>query len=186
MVAKNVLRRKASQNDARRIVVVMTALGQRLVAELHALKQSIVESVVADWSPEDIEIFSKLFEKYPNRPGGLDELAQRQLVLQIGVIDRGGDETGHAEPCFQHYHCEQQFPGAGLDPGADDPGIQKVFELVNDHEEGERADGSDERHAQTHNDDDGIGDQVADDRQETSDKGDHDHGLDQRQVHTKD
>lgn len=64
MVAKNVLRRKASQNDARRIVVIMTALGQRLVAELHALKQSIVESVVADWSPEDIEIFSKLFEKY--------------------------------------------------------------------------------------------------------------------------
>lgn len=67
MVAKNVLRRKASQTDARRIIVVMTALGQRLVAELHALKQSIVESVVADWPPEDIEIFSKLFEKYVDR-----------------------------------------------------------------------------------------------------------------------
>lgn len=74
MVAKNVLRRKASQTDARRIVVVMTALGQRLVAELHALKQSVVESVVADWPAEDIAIFSRLFEKYVD---GFEQLFAR-------------------------------------------------------------------------------------------------------------
>jgi DNA-binding MarR family transcriptional regulator len=77
MVAKNVLRRKASQTDARRIVVVITALGQRLVAELHALKQSIVESVVADWSAEEIEIFSQLFEKYVD---GFEQLFARNVT----------------------------------------------------------------------------------------------------------
>ncbi|MBA8877245.1 MarR family winged helix-turn-helix transcriptional regulator [Phyllobacterium myrsinacearum] len=77
MVTKNVLRRKASQTDARRIVVVMTALGQRLVAELHAQKQSIVESVVADWSPEEIEIFSQLFEKYVD---GFEQLFARNVT----------------------------------------------------------------------------------------------------------
>lgn len=64
MVAKNVLRRKASQADARRIVVIMTPLGQRLLAELRLQKQAIVEGIVADWSPEEIEIFGRLFEKY--------------------------------------------------------------------------------------------------------------------------
>ncbi|QND51815.1 winged helix-turn-helix transcriptional regulator [Phyllobacterium sp. 628] len=77
MVAKNVLRRKASQTDARRIVVVITALGQRLVTELHALKQSIVESVVADWSAEEIEIFAKLFDRYVT---GFEQLFARNVT----------------------------------------------------------------------------------------------------------
>jgi DNA-binding MarR family transcriptional regulator len=64
MVSRGVLRRKASQADARRIVVVMTALGQRLLSEVQAQKISILEGIVADWPAEDIEAFSRLFNKF--------------------------------------------------------------------------------------------------------------------------
>lgn len=64
MVARGVLRRKASQADARRIVVVLTALGQRLLADIQAQKHAVIESIFADWSPEDVENFSWLFDRY--------------------------------------------------------------------------------------------------------------------------
>lgn len=64
MVSRGVLRRKASQADARRIVVVLTALGQRLVAEIQAQKLSLIKGIVADWSPDDIEAFSRLFDQF--------------------------------------------------------------------------------------------------------------------------
>ncbi|KAA0698804.1 MarR family transcriptional regulator [Neorhizobium sp. P12A] len=70
MVSRGVLRRKASQADARRIVVVMTALGQRLLSEIQAQKMSVIEGVVADWPAEDIEAFSKLFNRFV---GGYEE-----------------------------------------------------------------------------------------------------------------
>lgn len=64
MVTRGVLRRKASQADARRIVVVLTALGQRLMSEIQAQKLSVIESIVADWSGEDVEAFSRLFDQF--------------------------------------------------------------------------------------------------------------------------
>ena len=64
MVSRGVLRRKASQADARRIVVVLTALGQRLVSEIQAQKLSVVEGIVADWPAEDVEAFSRLFDQF--------------------------------------------------------------------------------------------------------------------------
>ena len=64
MVARGVLRRKASQADARRIVVVLTALGQRLLSEIQVQKYAVIGSIFADWSPEDIESFSFLFDRY--------------------------------------------------------------------------------------------------------------------------
>jgi DNA-binding MarR family transcriptional regulator len=64
MVTRGILRRKASQADARRIVVVMTALGQRLLSEIRAQKQAVVESIVADWPAADIETFSHLFDRF--------------------------------------------------------------------------------------------------------------------------
>ncbi|NLR99356.1 MarR family transcriptional regulator [Rhizobium sp. P38BS-XIX] len=64
MVARGVLRRKASQADARRIVVVLTALGQRLLSEIQAQKHSVIDSIFADWASEDIERFSLLFDRY--------------------------------------------------------------------------------------------------------------------------
>lgn len=64
MVTRGVLRRKASQADARRIVVVLTALGQRLLSEVRAQKLAIVEGIVTDWSAEEIEQFSQLFDRF--------------------------------------------------------------------------------------------------------------------------
>jgi len=64
MVTRGVLRRKASQADARRIVVVMTALGQRLLAEVQAQKRALIGDIVGDWSEADLELFSRLFDQF--------------------------------------------------------------------------------------------------------------------------
>lgn len=64
MVTRGVLRRKASQADARRIVVVLTALGQRLLSEIQAQKYAVIGGIFADWTPEEVEHFSLLFDRY--------------------------------------------------------------------------------------------------------------------------
>jgi DNA-binding MarR family transcriptional regulator len=64
MVGRNVLRRKASQADARRIVVVMTPIGQRLLSEIRAQKLSFISEIVADWPKKDVEVFAALFERF--------------------------------------------------------------------------------------------------------------------------
>lgn len=76
MVARGVLRRKASQADARRIVVVLTALGQRLLLEIQAQKFSVIGSIFADWSPEDMDSFSVLFDRYVS---GYERVIQTRL-----------------------------------------------------------------------------------------------------------
>ena len=81
MVSRGVLRRKASQADARRIVVVLTALGQRLLAEIQAQKFALIESIVADWPAEDIEAFSRLFDRFM---GGYEDAFQTRLKDTAG------------------------------------------------------------------------------------------------------
>jgi DNA-binding MarR family transcriptional regulator len=81
MVTRGVLRRKASQADARRIVVVLTALGQRLLMEIQAQKLALIEGIVGDWSVEDVETFSRLFDQFI---GGFEQ------AFQAGIKDSGG------------------------------------------------------------------------------------------------
>jgi len=64
MVGRTVLRREASQADARRIVVVMTEVGQDLLAEIVAQKLAIISEIVSDWPQEDVERFAALFERF--------------------------------------------------------------------------------------------------------------------------
>ena len=64
MVARGALRRKASQADARRIIVVMTDTGQQLMAEIQAVKRSVIDSVLADWPEDDVATFSHLFDRF--------------------------------------------------------------------------------------------------------------------------
>ncbi|CAN7618768.1 MarR family transcriptional regulator [Phyllobacterium sp. LjRoot231] len=64
MVTRGVLRRKASQADARRIVVVITVLGHRLVSEIQAQKLTVVQGIVADWPASDVEAFATLFDRF--------------------------------------------------------------------------------------------------------------------------
>jgi DNA-binding MarR family transcriptional regulator len=76
MVGRNILRRKASQTDARRIIVVMTSLGQRLLSEIRAQKLAFVSEVVKDWKPEEIEAFGELFEKFIS---GYEDIFQARI-----------------------------------------------------------------------------------------------------------
>ncbi|EJB05043.1 transcriptional regulator [Rhizobium leguminosarum bv. trifolii WSM597] len=64
MVGRNVLRREASQADARRIVVVMTEVGQKLLAEIVAQKLAIISEIVSNWPEEDVDRFAILFERF--------------------------------------------------------------------------------------------------------------------------
>jgi DNA-binding MarR family transcriptional regulator len=64
MVRRNVLRRKACKADARRIVVVMTPAGRRLLSAVRALKLETVNRIVAGWPEKDVETFAVLFEKF--------------------------------------------------------------------------------------------------------------------------
>lgn len=81
MVARGILRRKASQADARRIVVVMTALGQRLLSEVKAQKMAVVTSIVADWPSEDVETFGRLFDRFI---GGFEDAFRTRIKESDG------------------------------------------------------------------------------------------------------
>lgn len=64
MVARGALRREASQADARRIIVVMTELGKKLMLEVQAVKRGVIETILADWPEEDVAAFAVLFDKF--------------------------------------------------------------------------------------------------------------------------
>ncbi len=64
MVGRGVLERAASQQDARRILVVITPFGQRLLGELKAQKLAVIGEVVSDWSAAEARSFAELFDKY--------------------------------------------------------------------------------------------------------------------------
>ena len=64
MVARGMLERKASQSDARRILLVMTEPGQKLMAEIQAVKRRVIDSILADWPPEDVASFDRLFDRF--------------------------------------------------------------------------------------------------------------------------
>lgn len=64
MVARDVLRREASQADARRSVVVLTEIGHQLLKGIKARKMGLIDRIVADWPKEDVETFAGLFERF--------------------------------------------------------------------------------------------------------------------------
>ena len=64
MVSRNILRRAASQADARRIVVVMTPIGQRLLAEIRAQKMALIGEILDGWSEKDVDAFAALYERF--------------------------------------------------------------------------------------------------------------------------
>jgi DNA-binding MarR family transcriptional regulator len=64
MVARGALRREASQADARRIIVVMTDLGKKLMLEVQTVKRGVIETILADWPEDDVAAFAVLFDKF--------------------------------------------------------------------------------------------------------------------------
>ena len=67
MVGRGVLKRAASQADARRIVVVLTPRGQNLLTEIRRVKNKVMDDIVADWPEEDVTQFARLFETFVDR-----------------------------------------------------------------------------------------------------------------------
>lgn len=67
LVAQGILRRDASQADGRRSVVVRTELGDRLMAEIHATKRRLLESMLDGWTEEELRVFAVLFDKFVGR-----------------------------------------------------------------------------------------------------------------------
>src|SRR5215475_2316277 len=69
----------------------------------------------------------------------LYQMPRGQLVLEVGVVDRRGDDAGNAEGGVHHQHGDQELPGARLDAVADDAGVDEIFQLVDEDQEQERA-----------------------------------------------
>ncbi|OHV76013.1 MarR family winged helix-turn-helix transcriptional regulator [Rhizobium sp. LCM 4573] len=67
LVTRGVVRRTASQADGRRSLIERTELGERLISEVRAVKQSLLMDVLEDWPAEDVAAFSVLFEKFVTR-----------------------------------------------------------------------------------------------------------------------
>ncbi|MGV8936143.1 MAG: MarR family winged helix-turn-helix transcriptional regulator [Allorhizobium sp.] len=64
LVQRGVLRRDVSQADGRRAVVELTARGRSLFEEIHAVKTGIIAKITADWEPDDVTRFGRLFETF--------------------------------------------------------------------------------------------------------------------------
>lgn len=64
MVENNLLARVASPGDARSCLLVRTELGQRLHQEMLQVKRQLIDGVLEDWSPNEIETFAGQFERF--------------------------------------------------------------------------------------------------------------------------
>ena len=64
LVSQDVLERRVCQNDARRSVLVITAKGSALLAEIHAVKHMLLETITESWTPEELDTFSRLYERF--------------------------------------------------------------------------------------------------------------------------
>ncbi|KFC71062.1 Transcriptional regulator, MarR family [Devosia sp. LC5] len=63
-VDKGIVRRVASQSDARRTGLELTELGQRHGAVIRAYKWRIFAEALGDWPEEDLVTFARLFQRF--------------------------------------------------------------------------------------------------------------------------
>lgn len=64
LVKSGVLRRQASQEDARRTIVTLTRKGADLRLQFEAVKLDVLSQVLADWRPDEIATFAKLYDRF--------------------------------------------------------------------------------------------------------------------------
>lgn len=67
LVKRGVLRREASQEDARRTLVALTPEGIAWLDRMNEVKHDVIGQILADWSTEDLETFSDLYERFVDR-----------------------------------------------------------------------------------------------------------------------
>jgi DNA-binding MarR family transcriptional regulator len=63
-VAAGLVRREADQQDGRRALLVRTPAGQRVSAEIHAVRQQAIASAVADWPADERAEFARLLTRF--------------------------------------------------------------------------------------------------------------------------
>ncbi|MGV0878253.1 MarR family winged helix-turn-helix transcriptional regulator [Martelella sp. FLE1502] len=83
LVSQNVLERRVCQNDARRSILVITAKGKVLLNEVHAVKRRLLEGVTENWSAEDLDAFSRLYQRFVN---GLEDYARAHAAGEAPEI----------------------------------------------------------------------------------------------------
>lgn len=64
LIASGHARRAVSQRDARRTIVELTDAGRDVVTEVRARKVAMLAEFLSDWSPQEIETFVPLLERF--------------------------------------------------------------------------------------------------------------------------
>jgi DNA-binding MarR family transcriptional regulator len=64
LVKRGVIRREASQEDARRTLVALTDEGMAWLDRMNEVKHEVIGQILSDWSPDDLEIFGSLYERF--------------------------------------------------------------------------------------------------------------------------
>lgn len=64
LVKRGVLRREASQEDARRTLVALTDEGVAWLDRMNEVKHELIGQILADWSHEDLELFGSLYDRF--------------------------------------------------------------------------------------------------------------------------
>lgn len=93
LVRQGLLRREASQEDARRTIVVITPLGQDLLERLDEVKRETIREIVSGWPKEDIERFAELYDRFLN---GFDRRLQQFEAENADQAADGGMAYGTA------------------------------------------------------------------------------------------
>src|SRR6266513_5882968 len=103
-----------------------------------------------------------------------NQAAVAELALHERVDDRAHHYAGDAERSLADEDRHQDLPRLRVGLAADDARVHQVFELVDEDEKNERGHGGRERDAHRQDDDDGVRDEVAEDRDQAADEGDED------------
>ena len=64
LVKRGVLRREASQEDARRTLVALTDEGLGWLDRLNEVKHEVIGQILSDWSHEELELFGSLYDRF--------------------------------------------------------------------------------------------------------------------------
>jgi DNA-binding MarR family transcriptional regulator len=67
LVKQGVLRRQASQEDARRTIVTLTRKGADLRAQLESVKFEVLSQILSDWREDEVAAFAELYNRFTEK-----------------------------------------------------------------------------------------------------------------------
>jgi len=92
VVDRGLAKRVASQLDARRICLELTAKGQRFVAAVRRNKLEIFAQALGQWNERELVVFAALFDRFSNWPAA-EPMAERGAARSAENIQRILDES---------------------------------------------------------------------------------------------